>query len=521
MKTETITNNTGRDFIIASILFIVSLGLRLYAYKGLPIYNDELFYSNFGYNTLANNLVWQPEDMVEPPFLMSLVVIVTYFYRGGFDVLRLIPIIFASLNVVFIYFLGKILYSRKVGLLSAILLSFSSFHILYSRLLMLEAVVVSLMSASLYFFWKSYSTNDIRSAWISGLFMGLAINTKWIALLLYPALVLFLFWTTKKLRSLLDKRILIIFSVSFLMLLPTLFLFHSSGRDLQDIFFEKEVSFAHDISTVSYGSSLVSKSINKYVEVLIDGTSLATLSLPWYDLYQFSASFLLLVTLFYYLYFFLKVQLPESFLMSVYFVVNFFIFFYIRKSPYYLLWALPIFLIMIANLIVTFMDHLKSRFIYTKLKLSLADLGRVSTLIVFVLFIVSYTIVGIEAPILNKGDKSGYDVQIRSIKHKTIPGDIILTDRMKIIEYYISRRDFNENGNILTLPAYILEKTGKISAPSLNLELLDRKRSRFIIVKKYRFDVIVNSQDRMKLNENYNFISNENDVLLYERKEFT
>jgi 4-amino-4-deoxy-L-arabinose transferase-like glycosyltransferase len=491
------------DYLIVIGLFVISLSLRLYEYNKLPIYNDELIYSGFAFNTLAHGWIWQPENMVEPPLFPYLIAIVTYLFEGSFEYLRLIPILFGSLTVIVIYFLGKILYGRGAGFLSALFLSFSSYHILYSKILMMEALVIFFIFSSLYFFWKSFENNELKSAYFSGILLGLALNTKWIALLVYPSLTLFLLWTKRKVGILLEKRIIIIYALSFLMLIPTLAILYKNSINLYDIFFKKEFTFVHDVPTLSYGSNLISRSFNKYLEVFIDDLSPVTLSLPWLQVYRFSASLLIIATILFYIYFSLKGNKKDSFLMAIFGTFNLFVFFYIRKSPYYLLWALPAFLIMISNLILNSFNKLKMLYFNEKLKLSLIDITKIAILFIAIVFTVSYIQVGIFAPSKNMGDKSGFKTQVSAINNRILPGESVASDRVEMIRYYFYQPEFYPVGQKIHIIPDIY---------------LIRDNPRFLILKKFSFDRKASSSDKKMIYEKYNLISNENGILLYERK---
>ena len=138
---KTLSGNRFYDFFIISVLFIISTIIRMYNYADMSVYPDELYYSSYAYSIIIHNFAWPPEYMVcQPPLFPYILATCTYFFEGGLDVFRVVPIFFGSLTVCVIYFLGKSLYNRRVGILAAILLCFCSFYILFSRIVMLEAI---------------------------------------------------------------------------------------------------------------------------------------------------------------------------------------------------------------------------------------------------------------------------------------------------------------------------------------------------------------------------------------------
>ena len=167
--------NLRLDFLIASILFVISLLLRLPHYTEVCLWPDEFIYSAYAYSTISNNWLWSAEATLQPPLFPYILATITYFFGGSIEIFRIVSIIFGSLSVWVMYFLGKELFDRRVGILSATLLCFGSFHIMYSRIVMLEATLIFFILASLYYFFKSYNKeDDIKYACLCGIFLGLA-----------------------------------------------------------------------------------------------------------------------------------------------------------------------------------------------------------------------------------------------------------------------------------------------------------------------------------------------------------
>jgi dolichyl-phosphate-mannose--protein O-mannosyl transferase len=140
------------------------------------MYPDESAYLWWTNLIFMNNWI-PPEEILKfsPPLLNYLLAILTVLFGEEIDVLRMLSVVFGSLTVPFMYLLGKALYDRKVGLLSAFFLCFSSYHCLYSRIIYLDALTLFFAVAFSYFFWMGYFRS--KKMWyivMAGMMLGLA-----------------------------------------------------------------------------------------------------------------------------------------------------------------------------------------------------------------------------------------------------------------------------------------------------------------------------------------------------------
>ena len=521
------TRSWNYDFFIVFILFIISILLRIYNYHEQPVQGDELIYASYTYSILSHNWMWPKEFMgANPPLLPYILAIATYLFEGGLDVFRIISIFFGSLTVCVIYFLGKSLYNRRVGILAATLLCFCSYHILHSRVVMLEAIWIFLAYLSMYYFWRSYNEeNGIKYALLSGVFLGLALDTKYNALLLYPSFALFILWTKKRgwllgWKYLIEKKYLLLFFVSILIFLPVLiiqymkgvdpFFFNFFGRG-QDHWAGYRLAGGFDIF------DMVRRGFNNYIDMVVDGHSATSLSLPWLPAFYIAASLLLIITLLYSLYLLFKSQNSGSFLMITFIIFYAFIALFGIKFQHYLLWGLPLFFIMLSYLIVVFVEKIGLQI--KNHVFSLLDWMKIFTLILACIFIFSYIVVGTIAPSVSKWNigATGYEKQVLHIKNTINPGDCIVTTKVPIILYYLDKYDFNTEEN--NIHVFWLYKT-KISLRRegvINLKLIKLIKPRFLIIHDPNFYAWASVREEIVILENYKKISTITDIALYER----
>ncbi len=143
--------------------------------------------------------------------------------------------IFAALTLVLIFFFGKLLCNRYVGLVSALVLgTFSTFYV-FARHAMTDMVFTFFIVASIYFFIQDEKTNQKTSHYLvlSGVFFGLALLTKQVQALLIPLIIFaYLLATKQSIRFLFTKRLTVFWALGLALFLPWLiYMFVSYGSD--------------------------------------------------------------------------------------------------------------------------------------------------------------------------------------------------------------------------------------------------------------------------------------------------
>ena len=162
--------------------------------------------------------------MGKPPLIIWLMSLSYQVFGVNNFATRFWSPIFGVLSCVVVFYLGKILYNRRIGLLSAIVLgTFTTFYS-FARHAMTEMPLVFFTVASIYFMVLSQKTKSPnRYATLSGLFFGLAFMTKQVQALLIPLIIFaFLATTQRSLRFLFTKWFTLFWGVSLLVFAPWL-----------------------------------------------------------------------------------------------------------------------------------------------------------------------------------------------------------------------------------------------------------------------------------------------------------
>ncbi len=120
------------------------------------------------------------------------------FYAVG----RLAIILLAILSILLIYEVGKRYFNKKVGLISALILTFFSFHIRYSTVITPNMTVTFLVLLSLFLLSLYSEKGYLRYIIFAGLSAGLTVAAKYNSFLIIVPLILgILFYSNKKLRD--------------------------------------------------------------------------------------------------------------------------------------------------------------------------------------------------------------------------------------------------------------------------------------------------------------------------------
>lgn len=216
------------------LLFILSLAAIIMLYRinepfGGFMWHSEVWYTTIAQNYFTHSLLYPISELGKidfnvPPLFSYLLFFSFKLFGMSPTSARIVPIFFSLLTIYFVYLIGKMLYNKKIGLISASLLSVSPLYILVGRSVQAEAAYLSLLIISLYFYLKANKENEIKNRLLSGLFLGCALFTKQFALLILPALFI---WETLRHKNLkwLTKSHLYFLVLAIIILLP-FYLFH-------------------------------------------------------------------------------------------------------------------------------------------------------------------------------------------------------------------------------------------------------------------------------------------------------
>jgi len=219
-------------FVIAFIIrgiFVFATPLKIW---------DETVYANLGYDlsrnildySVANNgwsdfipsggdsfYAWPKMGFRAPllPYLIS----IFYFFNLEFLTNFLMPLI-GALSVILVYKLGKELFNKKVALISSLFFAFIPLHVFYSGRILTGVLFTFFVLLAFLSFWKGYEENNKTHKILFGVFLALALLSRYTALWIMPIFLIYFLIRDKSLKFLKDKYLGYSILAFFITLVP-------------------------------------------------------------------------------------------------------------------------------------------------------------------------------------------------------------------------------------------------------------------------------------------------------------
>lgn len=275
-------------FLLVFLIFIFAVSLRLWNIDKMGRTWDEDSQVELGYKLVK---LIEKKDFSNPLWLYPYHPPLTkylYGWAAQFDIekfingepefrydwanSRLVSVLFSSLTSVLILLLGWSYLSPFIGTISAITFSMLPFLLGLSQLATIESVLIFFFTASIYSFLNFLNKMTIGRGVLTGILIGLALETKYTNVLLIPIFLwIYGIWYIKnKKNGFFNPKFLIIITVSFV----TVFLvwpmpwFHL--KEIYDANFAMRiVDTAHSVPEVFFGRLMFVPKLYYIVHFLI------------------------------------------------------------------------------------------------------------------------------------------------------------------------------------------------------------------------------------------------------------
>jgi len=237
--------------IIVSLIVIVSI-LRIISV--FTISNNDLIYDEASHMNIARGLLegidygyihGEYSDAYRPPVYPLTITPFFWIFGSSEFVARSVSAMFGILGSVVIYFLGKKMYSREIGLYSALILAANPMHWFYSSKAMIEGILISLVILFLYTLYSSLK--DRRYLIPTGVLLSLIFLTKYTGIVVSIFFILYiLLWKRDLLKS---KYFYLALVLAFLVLTPWMsFNMRVYGEPLgaSEFHFGKNIEFSEE-----------------------------------------------------------------------------------------------------------------------------------------------------------------------------------------------------------------------------------------------------------------------------------
>ncbi|HEV2389263.1 MAG TPA: glycosyltransferase family 39 protein [Nitrososphaerales archaeon] len=346
------------ELAFLAALFLVSVLVRGASLSTLVAAPDELTYASRAFLILGAHWGWPSFTMWDqPPLFEYLLALVTIIGGASLDTLRWVSVIMGSLAIVAGYYLAKSLYGKTAGVVSAVVIAVDPFQILYSRQAYIESTVITLILFALLFFWSGVIKNrNMKVAALGGVLFGLALDSKYITLVMTVAMFVFLLLYRKKIPGGFPRReLLVYFGIGFLCFVPVLADLYVNNAN--PFYFDLVGRFQlHHSSPVvnglSAGGGIIYIGFRNFVQTFFrfsSGNILATYPPSLIDIPIWIA-ISIFVFAFFVGSFFLRRNPREGFLLILFVAFLGFAFSYPGKRTYFTLYPELIFIVMLGGL---------------------------------------------------------------------------------------------------------------------------------------------------------------------------
>ena len=119
----------------------------------------QFFYAQADFHSLFEILKTENNP---PLFFILLHLWIKVFGISAFSV-RFMPMIFSTLTVLMIYLTGKRFYSIRIGMVAALIFTFSNYHLLFAHEARVYSLFALLTAFSMYFYFQLIIRRDLRT----------------------------------------------------------------------------------------------------------------------------------------------------------------------------------------------------------------------------------------------------------------------------------------------------------------------------------------------------------------------
>lgn len=176
-----------------------------------PLWPDEAYYAQVAKNLLATGKFTFDgvHAAYESPFFSSAVAMSFVLFGISDFSARIVGPISGTVGVAAVYYLARRLYNERVGIFAAFFLAVLSRHWFFSRMIVPDVLLATIITLVLLFLYESFESNKLKDFIVLGVLLVQAVLIKSIGLLMYPIIAVYAAYR-KNFRGL-----LLVFLISF------------------------------------------------------------------------------------------------------------------------------------------------------------------------------------------------------------------------------------------------------------------------------------------------------------------
>lgn len=176
------------------------------------------------YDFGTNYLVYYPKLTITYPPLYHSIISLGFNFIVSEYVGKFITLMFSIGTIFLTYKIGEILFDKKVGLISALLLTFSPAIISLSGVVMIDIPIFFFFMLTLWVYLKAFKFKKTIYFILGGITLALGFLTKWNIIPIVPILIVYIVTKRKHLKREVFKKFILSLILSLVILLPYLVL---------------------------------------------------------------------------------------------------------------------------------------------------------------------------------------------------------------------------------------------------------------------------------------------------------
>ncbi|MCD6590652.1 MAG: glycosyltransferase family 39 protein [Candidatus Aenigmarchaeota archaeon] len=185
------------------LIIFLAIFIRIWGLESAPFFDENTWISSVYYTNL----------LPHPPLAFMIYNLFTLALGYSLSSFRSMPLTIGLLTIIVTYYLAKSIYNRRIAIISSLILSFVFYHVWMSLYIDVDGNMLTLSCiTTLLFFHRFEKTRRRKWLFLSGVFLGVGLLSKYPAILLLPILCLYDFGTNR-LKNL--KSILLLSLVGF------------------------------------------------------------------------------------------------------------------------------------------------------------------------------------------------------------------------------------------------------------------------------------------------------------------
>ncbi|MBN4049061.1 glycosyltransferase family 39 protein [archaeon AH-315-M20] len=213
-------NIFGNTKLLLFIIVLLGLILRLTFFSGIGT-SDSLVYTKYTYN-IDKGI--DPNSTLTLSTRLGLIYSTAFSYKlfGINDFSSVIFVLLTSIgSIILIFYFGKLLFNKKIGLMAAFLLSFFPLDVVYATKLLADIPSAFFMGLGIYIFLYSEIKSKLRYGigyFLSGVFIGIGYFIRESVLLIILFFIIYILYKKeiKKKYFLVPLGVLLIFAIETL-----------------------------------------------------------------------------------------------------------------------------------------------------------------------------------------------------------------------------------------------------------------------------------------------------------------